>query len=137
MDWLSFSVGMGGVVVAALALILSFLERRSSMRQLVFEKQFEAYQTIAETFVRAQYAIAVSLVTRDALAGFERDSDPRRLQWGEDLYNARQKESEISHLKASQEAITSIRDLMLAFRRFSCGSGGSGEERCQGAGNSA
>ena len=41
MDWLSFSIGMGGLVVAALALLLTLKERRAPLRQYAFEKQVD------------------------------------------------------------------------------------------------
>lgn len=93
MEWMSGAIGIGGLLVAALSVYLTYRSRTSSYRERLYETQLEAVSSVHAAFVD-YYSIAQDFITSQ---GLRLNEDGRVLfrefifENAEPFYKARQK----------------------------------------------
>jgi hypothetical protein len=77
MDWTSAVVGIGGLLVAALSLWLSYKDRRSVHRELLYQKQVEAYTAVINALNPLYDACIYFIMTKASRLRLDNETRPQ------------------------------------------------------------
>jgi hypothetical protein len=77
MEWTSAVVGIGGLLVAALSLWLSYKDRRSTHRELLYQKQIEAYTAVINVLNPLYDACIYFIMTKASRLRLDSETRPQ------------------------------------------------------------